>query len=134
MLKEVDKFVKEFLEFSQDKPIRIISHYDTDGITSATVLIKTFKRLDKKFTIKIVKGLDEEIIKEELKRQPKEVIVFSDLASGSLKYFQNLQEPIFILDHHEIDKEKLNDKIKILNPLVSTLLYSLEIQIMKLIN
>ncbi len=115
MLKEIDVFVKEFLEFSKDKPIRIISHYDTDGITSAAILAKTFKRLDKKFTIQIVKGLEENTITEELKRQPKEVIIFSDLASGSLNYFQNLTEPIFILDHHEIDKSKLNDKIKIVN-------------------
>lgn len=115
MLKEIDVFVKEFLEFSKDKPIRIISHHDTDGITSAAILAKTFKRLDKKFTIQIVKGLEENTITEELKRQPKEVIIFSDLASGSLNYFQNLTEPIFILDHHEIDKSKLNDKIKIVN-------------------
>ena len=116
MLKEVEQFAKEFLEFSKDKPIRIISHHDTDGITSAAILAKTFKRLDKKFSIKIVKGLEEGIIKEELKRQPSEVILFSDLASGSLDYFQNLTDPIFILDHHEIDKSKLNDKIKIINP------------------
>lgn len=116
MLKEVEKLSKEFLEITRNKPIRIISHYDTDGITSGAILAKTFQRLDKKFTLRIVKGLEEDLIKEELKRQPKEVIIFSDLASGSLDYFQNLIEPIFILDHHEIDKEKLNDKIKIINP------------------
>ena len=116
MLKEVDSFAKEFLEFSKNKPIRIISHYDTDGITSAAILVKTFTRLDKKFTLRIVKGLDKSIIEQELKRQPKEAIIFSDLASGSLDYFQNLSEPIFILDHHEIDKSKLNDKIRIINP------------------
>lgn len=115
MLKEVDTFAKEFLEFSENKPIRIISHHDTDGIASVAILAKTFRRLDKKFTIRIVKGLEENIIIDELKRQPREVIIFSDLASGSLNYFQNLTEPIFILDHHEIDKSKLNNKIKILN-------------------
>jgi len=115
MQKEIDNFVKYFLEYSKNKPIRIISHYDTDGITSAAILIKTLKRLDKKFTVRIVKGLEEEIIREELKRQPREVIVFSDLASGSLDYFQDIREPIFILDHHEIHGEKLNEKIKIIN-------------------
>lgn len=115
MLKEVDSFAREFLKFSEDKPIRIISHHDTDGITSAAILAKTFRRLDKKFTIRIVKGLEKSIIEKELLRQPNEVVVFSDLASGSLDYFQNLSEPIFILDHHEIDKSKLNNKINILN-------------------
>jgi len=116
MLKEVKLFTEEFLKLSKNKPIRIISHYDTDGITSATILIKTLKRLDKKFTLRIVKGLEEKAIQQELARQPKELILFSDLASGSLEYFKNLKEPIFIIDHHEIDKEKLNDKIKIINP------------------
>jgi len=116
MLKDVNRFTEDFLKYSKDKPIRIVSHYDTDGVTSAAILVKTFKRLDKKFTLRIVKGLEKSIIEEELKRQPKEIIVFSDLASGSLEHFQNLDEPIFILDHHEIDKSKLNDKIKIINP------------------
>jgi RecJ-like exonuclease len=116
MLKEMKSFVEEFLRLSENKPIRIISHYDTDGITSAAILIKTLKRLDKKFTLRIVKGLEEETIKQELTKQPKEIILFSDLASGSLEYFKDLKEPIFIIDHHEINKEKLNDKIKIINP------------------
>lgn len=115
MLKEVERVAREFLEATKEKPIRIISHFDTDGITSAAILAKTFQRLDKKFTIKIVKGLEEEIIKKELNRQPKEVLIFSDLASGSLEYFQNLAQPIFILDHHEIHKEQLNPNIKIIN-------------------
>jgi RecJ-like exonuclease len=112
----VKQFAEEFLKLSENKPIRIISHYDTDGITSAAILIKTFKRLDKKFTLKIAKGLEEETIKQELAKQPKEIILFSDLGSSSLEYFQNLKEPIFIIDHHEINKEKLNNKIKIINP------------------
>ncbi len=116
MLKEVEKLAREFIEISANKPIRIISHYDTDGITSAAILIKTLKRLDKKFTVRIVKGLEEDILKEELKRQDKEILIFSDLASGSLDYFSELKHPIFILDHHEIDSSKLSDKIKIVNP------------------
>jgi len=116
MLKEIDKFTKEFLEFSKNKPIRIISHHDTDGITSAAILAKIFSRLDKKFSIRIVKGLEKTIIDEEIKRQPNEVILFSDLASSNLDHFKNLEQPIFILDHHEIDKTKVNNKTKIINP------------------
>jgi single-stranded DNA-specific DHH superfamily exonuclease len=42
-------------------------------------------------------------------------LFFVDLASGSLDYFQELKSPLFILDHHEINKEKLNPNIKIIN-------------------
>ena len=123
MLTAINNLTKEFLEQSKDKPIRVVSHYDTDGITSAAIIIKTLRRLRKKFTVRIVKGLDKEIIKNELSRQQnkKEILLFTDLASGSLNHFKNLENPIFILDHHEIDKEKLNqinknNKIKIINP------------------
>ena len=116
MLKKIDTFANEFLEFAKNKPIRIISHHDTDGITSAAILAKTFARLDKKFSIRIVKGLEDSIIKEELKRQPEEAILFSDLASSNLDHFKDLDHPVFILDHHEIDKTKINKNTKIINP------------------
>jgi len=72
--------------------------------------------LDKKFSIRIVKGLEGSIIEEELKRQPKEVILFSDLASSNLDHFKNTEQPVFILDHHEIDKSKIGNNVKIINP------------------
>lgn len=118
MLNAIDNLAKEFLEAAKNKPVRLISHHDTDGITSAAIMTKALKRLEKNFSIKIVKGLDKNILEKELKRQDKEVLFFTDLASGSLDYFQNLKEPIFILDHHEIDKEKLAKikNVKIINP------------------
>jgi len=116
MLKEVENLAREFLEESKNKPVRVISHFDCDGITSASILTKTLSRLDKKFSLKIVKGLTAEIINEELKRQPNEILIFSDLGSSNLEHFQNTSGPVFILDHHEINKDDLNKNIKILNP------------------
>ena len=62
-LEEKIKYVvKEFLEKSKDKEIQIISHFDTDGITSAAIMVQTLKKLDKKFSLKIVKSLEEQFI------------------------------------------------------------------------
>jgi len=47
MIKAIENLSKEFLELSKDKPIRIISHHDTDGITSASILAQTLKDLTK---------------------------------------------------------------------------------------
>jgi len=116
MLTEVKRFVKEFLETSENKPIRILSGFDCDGVTSSAILTKTFQRLDKQFTIRTIKELTEEIINEELKRNPHELILFNNLASENLEYFQNLESPIFILDSNKINEKKLNENIKILNP------------------
>lgn len=116
MREQIRDFVDKFLKETKDKKIRIISHYDTDGISSATLLIKTFKRLNKKFSIRIVKGVDEKIMEEELRRAEREVLFFSDLGSSNLGYFSNLNSNVFIIDHHEIDEKKINKNIIIINP------------------
>jgi RecJ-like exonuclease len=116
MLKSIELLSKEFLQISKEKPVRIIAHHDTDGITSAAILIQTLKRLDKKFSVRIVKGLDRQIIDQELKKNKNEVLFFTDLASNNIDSFQDIENPIFILDHHEINKDKLNSMIKIINP------------------
>ena len=38
-----------------NKKIHLISHYDTDGISSAAILSKTLRRLQKQFSLKIIK-------------------------------------------------------------------------------
>ena len=116
MLKTIKNFADEFIESTEKKPIRIISHYDTDGITSAAIITKTLKRLRRPFSVKIVKGLEQDFLKKELERNKNEIILFTDLASNSLDYMQNLENPVFIIDHHEIDSTKITEKIKIFNP------------------
>jgi len=116
MLRAINIFVKEFLKETENKPIRLISHYDTDGITSAAIITKTLKRLNKIFSVRIIKGIEESTLKQELERNSREVLLFTDLASNSLDSFQNLKNPVFIIDHHEINSSKLNEKIHVINP------------------
>jgi len=114
MLNHLKKTVKDFLKESEDKKIQIVSHYDTDGITSAAIMAKALQRLDKNFSVKIVKQLEKETIEQLPKNS---IIVFLDLASGSINYLNKLKNPIYIIDHHEIDKnQKINDNIHIINP------------------
>lgn len=116
--KEVIEIATKFLNQIKEKEILVVSHLDTDGITSAAIMIKSLKKMDKKFFVRIVKNLEKEFIKT----LPKDkIIVFLDLASGSLDSLKesglNLED-IFILDHHEINSE-IPEKINILNPHVS---------------
>jgi len=110
---EIEKISSKFLESILDKDIFIISHFDTDGITSATILIQTLRKLDKRFSLKIVTRLEEETILD-LPRD--KVIVFLDLASGSLNYLSKMNfENVFIIDHHQIFQE-IPEKLNIINP------------------
>jgi len=110
---ELKNFKKDFLESIKNRPLQIITHFDTDGITSGAIMIKALKRLDKAFNIRIVKNLTREIIQE----LPKDkVTLFLDLASGSLEELgKSGIEKIFIVDHHQVT-EKIPDNVKIVNP------------------
>ncbi len=115
MLTKIDEFVKDFLEKTKDKKdILVISHLDTDGITSAAIFGRCLKNLDLKFSFKIVKNLDTEFIETLPKTK---TIVLLDLGSGSLEPLSKLPNNIFIIDHHEIDFEfKFPPNLKIINP------------------
>jgi RecJ-like exonuclease len=110
---EIELIANKFLEITNNRDIFVISHFDTDGITSATIMIQTLKKLDKRFSLKIVKRLEEETI---LNLPKDKVIVFLDLASGSLDHLSKTSlQDIFIIDHHEIIQE-IPEKINMINP------------------
>jgi len=105
----VDKFLKE----SENREIQIISHFDTDGITSAVIMIQTLKKLDRFFSLKIVKSLNEEFI---LNLPKDKITFFLDLASSSLNHITKAKlNNVFIIDHHEISRE-IPKEIAIINP------------------
>ena len=107
-----EKFL-ETLENQKNKDIQIISHFDTDGITSATIMIQTLKKIDRKFSVKIIKGIEEQFIYDLPKNK---ITIFLDLASGSLDYIAKSDlEDVFIIDHHEIVQE-IPQKVEIINP------------------
>ena len=104
---------KELLDLSEKKSIEIISHFDTDGITAVSIITKTLKKLDRIFSVRIVKNLEKELIEN----LPKEkIILFLDLGSGSLENIKNsgLKE-VFIIDHHEIFQE-IPENVRMINP------------------
>ncbi len=116
MLNIIKRVSEEFLKISEKKPIRIISHLDCNGVTSSAILAKTFQRLDRQFTLRTTNGLTKEIIEEELKKQPNEILIFNNVKSEDLKYFQNSREPIFIFGDNKINIDELSQNIKIINP------------------
>jgi RecJ-like exonuclease len=113
---EIERVVNKFLEKSVSSEIQVISHFDTDGITSATIMTQTLKKLERPFSLRIVKNLDEEIIKN----LPKDKItIFLDLASNSINHIvkYNLKD-VFIIDHHQIIQE-IPEEISMINPELS---------------
>ena len=99
MQEAINKAVNLFLEKIEGRNIKIISHHDADGITSAAIMTKTLKTLDKKFSVKILKQLEKSFIKT-LKKN--DLLIFLDLGSSSLAELSEIETDIFVIDHHEI--------------------------------
>jgi len=115
MLEEIKKAIERIDSLSQSKPIKIISHFDTDGITSAAIFSRALQRWEKSFSIQILKGLEQHHIES----LPEDcILIFLDLGSNSLDYLAKKNTEVFILDHHEITQE-IPKNVTIINPVIN---------------
>ena len=112
MLDRVEKFSRIFLEKARGKRIYLVSHFDTDGVSSAAIASKVFERLDLQFSVKILKSLSD----EEIDLFPDDgLIVILDLGSGSFDKLAESGKEIFIIDHHELESSDISENIDVLN-------------------
>ncbi len=97
--------INNFSNLNKNKPLRIITHNDTDGLTSGAIICKALIRDKWKFVINSVKQLDEETLKN-IFQEPYETFIFTDIGSGYLKLIKKFcnGKKIFIFDHHELDE------------------------------
>lgn len=120
MLKAIERIINEFKELSKQKRVRIISHYDTDGITAAAIIIKALQREDRLFSVRIVRQLEADLISEiqaeaEAKR---ELLLFLDLGSSNLGMLSRIKTDVFVLDHHEITEKAESPNLRFINPII----------------
>jgi single-stranded-DNA-specific exonuclease len=107
--------------------IRVITHLDTDGLSSAAILIKALRRCDQQFHVRVVKQLEDNLIEKlffEIKKQKCKAVFFLDLGSNKLEKIIALANfcHVVILDHHEVENSqflefvKNNPNITFINP------------------
>src|SRR3989344_386411 len=114
-MEEIIKEAKNRLDsLSKSKKIKIISHYDTDGITSAAIFSRALQRANKPFSVEIIKNLEVDYIES---LGEKDILIFLDLGSGSLAHLAKKKTEIFVFDHHEISSE-IPGNITLINPLL----------------
>jgi RecJ-like exonuclease len=116
--KEIDKIAKIVKALLKEKNVKIVSHYDADGLTSAAIMIKALTREGANFKLHAIKQLTEAEITR-LDATEDDFLIFLDLGSGQIDGLRNLLEKtqILILDHHDpIRKDHMN--LLHINPLV----------------
>lgn len=114
MIEKIKEVIRKIDEFSFGRKIKVVSHFDTDGICSAAIFSRAMERWGKNFSLNIVKSLDEKFVRS---LDGDDVLVFLDLGSGSLDYFKEMKNKIFVFDHHEIVSE-IPSNVFLVNPVL----------------
>lgn len=98
-----------------NKHIKVVSHLDCDGLTSAAIITKALIREKLNFSLGIVKQVDATVL-EELGKENYNCYLFTDLGSGYLSPIEKkLQgKEIFVIDHHK--PEEVKNRIHHINP------------------
>ena len=112
--KQFEKAAETIQSFSKDTRIRVISHYDADGISAAAIMCKALYRTGYDFHVTLMrnpfdKGL-ERVSKEENK-----LIIFCDMGSGQIETIEKIESKSIIIDHHQVTKEKTTDNVLQIN-------------------
>ena len=80
--------------------VRIFCHYDPDGTTSATILVRALMRRGKRIHATMAHALDRTSAAR-LRDESNELLIVSDMGSGQLDLLEGLPYPVIVLDHHK---------------------------------
>ena len=108
------KATEIILSFPKSTKIRVISHYDADGITSAAIISNALHRAGYNFQTTLMrnpfnKGL------ERVSKEDNELIIFSDMGSGQIETIEKMNCKSIIIDHHQYLKKKTTKDVLQIN-------------------
>ncbi|MBN1896944.1 MAG: DHH family phosphoesterase [Candidatus Aenigmarchaeota archaeon] len=98
--------------------IRVLSHYDADGISSAAIFITALIRAGKQFHLTLVKQLSEGIL-ESVSAEKRDFVVFLDMGAGQIDEIKKYLPNAFtvIIDHHQPEGTLEREKMIHVNPM-----------------
>ncbi len=117
LLQDAQIAAKVLDEYDKETPVRVVSHLDADGLSSAGILGQALLRRGVPFKIRIEKSLDEKIVKD-LSSEKSSLTIFADMGSAYhdlLNQFLN-ETPLIILDHHQPQDSELSKSTQV-NPI-----------------
>ncbi|UCD14633.1 MAG: DHH family phosphoesterase [Thermoplasmatales archaeon] len=102
------------LSLPEHNVVRVVSHYDADGITSAGIICTALYREGYGFHVTLMrnpfnKGL------ERLAKEKNELIIFSDMGSGQIENIEKLGCKVIIFDHHQYIKSEAGKNVLQIN-------------------
>ncbi len=99
-------------ELSKHPEVRVLTHYDADGLSAAGILANVLIRANKRFHLTMVKSLEEKTIAEVA--EGAKCLILADMGSSSLPALEATGASVIVLDHHAPIGD--SDKIVHVNP------------------
>jgi single-stranded-DNA-specific exonuclease len=89
-------------EKSKQESVLLASHFDADGISAGSIMLRAVARLKAVTTLRIIDRIDERIL-EDLEQIESNLVIFSDIGSGYLDMISKIlrNRDIVIADHHQ---------------------------------
>ena len=100
-----EKAAKIVLSIPKNRRIRVISHYDADGITAAAIVCKALYRAGYDFHASLMRNPFDKGL-QRISKEENELIIFTDMGSGQLEYIENINAKSIIIDHHQLIKKE----------------------------
>lgn len=118
MADDISKLIKKAAEIVLSLPkstrIRVVSHYDADGITSAGIICRALYRKGYDFHASLMRNPFDKGL-ERLSKEENELIIFSDMGSGQIETIEKLGCKVIIFDHHQYLKSKTGKDVLQIN-------------------
>jgi Single-stranded DNA-specific exonuclease len=98
-LKELAREAADVIE--KHDHVRVISHNDADGLTSAGIICQALMRKDIRFHTTIVPRLDRSVVDiVKASAADDDLVLFCDMGSGQSEIISEIKQEIVVLDHH----------------------------------
>ena len=110
---EATNVLREHIE--KDSVIRIISHNDADGISSAAVIANALAEENVQFHTSCIPRLKEDIVNQ-LRHEKYDLFIFSDMGSAFVNEFNTYKHDVIIADHHQVNDTESESNVVHINP------------------
>lgn len=102
------------LSTPKNSRIRVVSHYDADGITAAAIICKALYRAGYNFHATLMRNPFDKGL-QRISTEENELIIFTDMGSGQLEYIENMKVKSIIIDHHQLVKKETKKHVLQIN-------------------
>jgi RecJ-like exonuclease len=102
------------LSYPKNTNIRVVSHYDADGISAAAIICKTLYNAGFNIHATLMRNPFDKGLKR-ISEEENEIVIFTDMGSGQIETIEKMKSQSIIIDHHQPIKNNIKDNVLQIN-------------------